>query len=354
MTKHFLLFLLFGFFLFACDKPLRLPYITPELHNWPQPYKGVTGLKLHVFTTGSVALPSRLVYHGGSFLTPSSLDILVFVLEHPRYGLILVGTGLNQKIADNPERYLGTFGASLSTLTMAKDQDIVAQLKRAKLSENRVRSIILPDLQFDHTGELESFAAAQRIVASAEHEAAAEQGETGFYLPKEYDNVREWRFIDFVDAAPLGTFRAHRDLFGDGSVLLIDAAGATAGGLAVLIRLPTRPVLLCGNLAWTKEQYFYVRLPGLLFDREAWWEKAWRLKKFKELAQELVVLPDHDWAAVEAAKTKDMVLHPFSAKEEAKDSGKKKRESESKKEDKDKKQQKPVTPKKKADQRKLH
>jgi len=160
------------------------------------------------------------------------------------------------------------------------------------------------------------------------------------------------RFIDFAGAEPLGTFRAHRDLFGDGSVLLIDAAGATAGGLAVLVRLPAAPVLLCGNLAWTKEQYFYARLPGLLFDRAAWWEKVWRLKKFKDLVPKLAVLPDHDWAAVAATKTKDMVLHTFSAKEETEDSGKEKRENASKKEGKDKKQRKRVAQKKKTDQRK--
>jgi hypothetical protein len=99
----------------------------------------------------------------------------------------------------------------------------------------------------------------------------------------------------------------------DGSVLLLDVTGATAGGLAVLARLPSGPVLLCGNLAWTKEQYMYARFPGVLFDRKAWWEKVWRLKKFKDLVPELVVLPDHEWAAVESAKRKDIVLHPFTA-----------------------------------------
>ena len=172
------------------------------------------------------------------------------------------------------------------------------------------------------------------------------------YVSGEYDSVRQWRFIDFAGAQPLGTFRAHRDLFNDGSVLLLDASGATAGGLAVLVRLPTAPALLCGNLAWTKEHYFYTRLPGLLFDRDAWWEKAWRLKKFKDLVPELAVLPDHDWAAVEAAKTKDIILHSFSAEEAAEDSDKEQQEAQAKKKGKGKKPQKRVAQKKTADQKK--
>jgi N-acyl homoserine lactone hydrolase len=321
MARRPLFFLLIVLFS-ACEKPLRLPYITPELHNWPKTYKGVTGLRLHVFTTGTLAVRDKLVYRDGSLLGTVSLDILVFVIEHPRQGLILVGTGLNRKIADDAEHYLGAFRASFGTPAMEKGQNILSQLKRAKLPAEKVRYTILPDLRFDHTGELASFPSAQPIVASAEYEAATDETDNTFSLSQEYDEVREWRFIDFAGAKPLGTFQAHRDLFNDGSVLLIDASGATAGGLAVLVRLPAAPVLLCGNLAWTKKHYFYTRLPGLLFDRDAWWEKIWRAKKFKDLVPELAVLPDHDWAAVEAAKTKDIVLHLFSPGEAVEASGK--------------------------------
>jgi hypothetical protein len=264
----------------------------------------------------------KLVYRDGSLLDTGSLDILVFVIEHPRYGLILVGTGLNRKIADDAAHSLGSFRASLGTPVMAKGQDILSQLKRAKLPKEKVRHIILPDLRLDHSGELESFPAVPPLVASAEYAAATDEKDSAFSLSEEYDDVREWRFIDFAGAQPLGTFRAYRDLFSDGSVLLIDASGATAGGLAVLVRLPSAPVLLCGNLAWTKEHYFYTRLPGLLFDRDAWWEKIWRVKKFKDLVPALLILPDHEWTAVEAAKTKDIVLHPFSTGEAVEDSSK--------------------------------
>ena len=116
----------------------------------------------------------------------------------------------------------------------------------------------------------------------------------------------------------------------------------------MLVRLPAGPVLLCGNLAWTKEQYFYTRLPGLLFDRDAWWEKVWRLKKFKDLVPELAVLPDHDWAAVEAGKTKDVVLHSFSAEGVAEDAVKEKRENKPRKKSKSKERKGHVVQRKRA------
>jgi hypothetical protein len=64
-------------------------------------------------------------------------------------------------------------------------------------------------------------------------------------------------------------------------------------------------------LIWTVEQARYVREPGFVFNRQLWWENAWRLKKFTELAPELVVLPDHEWEAMKAAKTRDMIIHAF-------------------------------------------
>jgi len=306
------LLILCGLFLCtACEKPLRPPYIPPDLKQWPTPYKGIAGIKLHVFNTGKVTVAKRLVYRSGSLLKTLDLDVMVFAIEHPRKGIILVGAGLSRGVIDEPENYLGVFRTAIGSPTMVEGQDILSQLENAKLSEKRVRNIILPDLRFSHTGELENFPNAQVIVSSAEYTAAMEEGESALSLSDEYDGVRRWRFIDFAGAEPLGTFRFHRDLFGDGSILLIDVAGATPGGLAVLVRLPHAPVLLGGNLIWTVEQARYVREPGFVFNRQLWWENAWRLKKFTELAPELVVLPDHEWEAMKAAKTRDMIIHAF-------------------------------------------
>ena len=68
---------------------------------------------------------------------------------------------------------------------------------------------------------------------------------------------------------------------------------------------------------------------------------------------ELAVLPDHDWAAIEAAKTKDMVLHPFSVQELAEDTDKKTSENKVRKDGQSKRRQKQATQKKRTEQRGL-
>ena len=150
------------------------------------------------------------------------------------------------------------------------------------------------------------------VVTREEHVAALSSHPLGLYMADEFDQVEKWQFVDFSATTPLGTFARSHDLFGDGSIELIDVTGATAGGLAVLVRLPDQPVLLCGNLAWTHSQARYAWMPGLAFQRELWWEKIWRLKKFKDLVPELLVLPDHDWKAVRKIEASDITVHEFS------------------------------------------
>ena len=300
----------------ACEEPLRLPYIEPVLHNWSEQYRGVSGVKLHVFRTGSIAVSSRVVYQDGSLPQQQPLDILVFGIEHPKQGLVLVGTGLNRELAEDAPRYLGPFRSIFGQADVQPGQDILSQLKTAQLSAERVKFVILPDLRLDHTGELESLSQATAVVTREEHAAALSSSPLGLYIADEFDQVASWQFVDFSTDTSLGTFARSHDLFGDGSIELIDVAGATAGGLAVLVRLPARPVLLCGNLAWTHSQAHYAWIPGLAFNRELWWEKIWRLKKFKDLVPELLVLPDHDWEAVRRVETTGVIVHKFSPPEE--------------------------------------
>ena len=150
----------------ACEEPLRLPYIEPTLHNWSENYHGVAGLKLHVFNTGSIQVPSRVVYRSGSLPQRQALDILVFGIEHPKHGLILVGTGFNRAIAQDAEHYLGGFRSAIGVPHMEPEQDILSQLKAAQLSPDNVGFVIMPDLRLDHTGEVESFPHATVVVAA--------------------------------------------------------------------------------------------------------------------------------------------------------------------------------------------
>ena len=65
-------------------------------------------------------------------------------------------------------------------------------------------------------------------------------------------NALHGRPIDtyVLDGPPVLTFERSHDLFGDGSVLLVDLAGHTPGSVGILINTASGRVLLAGDAAW--------------------------------------------------------------------------------------------------------
>ncbi|MBI4515555.1 MAG: MBL fold metallo-hydrolase [Deltaproteobacteria bacterium] len=292
--------------LVGCERAPRVPYIPPVLHNWPAAYRGVEGLRLEAFVTGWLHLPEALVYRGGRWTT-RTLPVLAFAIHHPQHGVILFGSGLNRAVAKNAGRYFdGLLGLVLQAEAYP-ELDLPAQLLSVGITPASVRWIILPSLQFDSTGEVEAFPEARVVVARAEHEYARNPG-LG-YLRREYDDVASWWFIDFPLDRPLATFPASTDLFEDGSCALLDVAGYTPGSLALLLRLASAPLLLAGNLAPVEETLRYAAPALGAADAAQWWDRIWRLKRFRDLEPALRIAPGHDTVSLWRNSPAELVLH---------------------------------------------
>ena len=288
--------------------PRRIPYIPPDLANWSDTYRGPEGLRLHVFeTTGSLAPPGGLL--GGSWLEPATLEVPAFLIEHPRAGLIVVGTGLAPALGVSPEKHLGWFLASVAKATAKEGQDLVSQMKRAGFAPEKVRRLILPDCRFPQTGQITGFSQAEVSATEAERVWALRAGASSAVRRDDVLAVRRWETIDFGDAKPVGTFSRAKDLLGDGSVLLIDAPGYTPGTMAVLVRLVRGPVILAGGVAPLARTLRTPVVPAVAADADRWWDSAWRLKRLRELAVGLVVVPGFEKSALDADGRSDVRVH---------------------------------------------
>ncbi len=292
----------------ACERDLRIPYIPPSLVNWPQPYRGVAGLKVHVFNTGFLRVSEAPLLRGGSLTRTRDLPVPVFLIEHPTQGIVLFNTGLDPKLGERSgsESWLSQFFRP----EVVSTKDLASQMQAAGFKREAVRWIILSNMRFDHAGEVETFANARVVVAQVERRYA-QQGPND-YLPSQFDDGTNWKLIDFPQSKPLATFAAHVDLFGDGSCLLLDAAGATPGTMALLVRLASQPLLLADDMAAVDESVRYAAKPVSTYDFDAWWEHIWRLKKLKDLVPDLIVVPGHDLQPLQAVHTGDIVVHEIS------------------------------------------
>lgn len=287
----------------ACEKERRVPYIPPDLHNWQRPYRGVAGLSVRVFVTGFVQLPS-LLSGGGS--GSRRMPLLVLLISHPKHGLVVFNTGLGpEEAADAPESG-GLFGGLQPRID--RGEPLADQLQSAGVDPDRVRVVILSSLRPGQRGNVGLFPRA-RIVVSAAELAAAREREADVVTALEADH--ELEVLDFEPPAPLGTFAAHHDLFGDGSCLLIDARGATPGTLALVVRLRERALLFADALAPTPETLRYAARPAQLENVDAWWENIWRLKRFADLAPELLVVPQAGLDVLGSAGLQSLEMRPY-------------------------------------------
>lgn len=291
----------------GCEDPPRVPYIKPELSAWPSPYAGVNGLELHVFETGKITMPERLLREGGNPTRQREISVPAFVLKHPREGLVVINPGLAAKAES-----LGGGGPSIVarmlTVETLPGETLPEQMRAAGLDPEKVRWVLLTSLGASHAGTLEAFPEATVVVARAARQhalrtATPEQLES-------FDSITQWRPLDFGNAGPLATFPHHVDLFADGSVVAIEAAGSTPGATIFLVRMPTRPVLLAAGLAEIEDQVRYAARPGAAHDIARWWQRIWELKRFRDLAPELLVVPGSEVRVLADAELPRVTLYP--------------------------------------------
>jgi N-acyl homoserine lactone hydrolase len=297
----------------ACQEPRRIPRVEPELANWTQPYRGLEGLKIHVFDTGSFELPEAVVYGGGSWFKKRRMTASAFVIEHPTAGLIVFDSGLSPALVENPARYAGRLVSMLLEFHVRAGQDLVSQMRAAGLNPDDVRYVVPSDLHFDHTGTLESFHNATLVVAAKELAfATAKPGWLpNFVVPEDFDDMTKRVEIDYDHGEPYATFFAHHDLLGDGSIILVDLRGHTPGSQGMIVRASPDPVLLAGDAAWVEESWRYAAMPLWADDPDLWWEQIWRIKKFVQLVPSAVVIPGHDLTPLTRTLEPAIVMHEF-------------------------------------------
>jgi glyoxylase-like metal-dependent hydrolase (beta-lactamase superfamily II) len=258
---------------------------------------------LHVFGVGRLD-PSDEMPGGGGAVR----HLLAYVIEHPRRGLIVLDTGFNHVVAEK-EDYLPPSVTMTVKPSLHEGQDLPTQMKAAKLDPGAVKEVVLSNLRVTHAGEIESFPNARVTVTRREHEAASPG--SAAYQTAEYDDVANWNLLTFEDAEPLGTMKAGIDLLGDGSLMILEAAGPTEGNVAFLLRMAERPVLLSGDVAPRAVNLRHATQPPALVDTDAWWQTIWQIKRFAYLEPRLLALPGNDPQPMRSSGSRSIVVHDF-------------------------------------------
>jgi glyoxylase-like metal-dependent hydrolase (beta-lactamase superfamily II) len=121
------------------------------------------------------------------------------------------------------------------------------------------------------------------------------------------DSLRDRPTVTYeLDGPPVLTFTSSHDLFGDGSVVLVDLGGHTPGSVGVLLHTPEGWSLLAGDAAWHTYQIEDIRqkasYPGGIADVDR--DEAFRtLHRLHAVKDRVTVVPTHDHQAAQSLQS---------------------------------------------------
>ena len=159
--------------------------------------------------------------------------------------------------------------------TMSLDKTIEEQLAQLNLKPEDIDIVGISHSHGDHTGQAALFPNAKLIIGTADFKLAQEPSRPGGPNP-----IAPW----MKDGAKVEKASGDVDVFGDGSVTMLELPGHTPDHHALLVKLASGPVLLSGDLYHSTEAREKRGVPPFNTSRE---QTLQSMDKFEALAKKL-------------------------------------------------------------------
>lgn len=165
-----------------------------------------------------------------------------YLIRH-RDGWMLWDTGLPDAVAAMPDSMPGP-------THWRRPKTLAAELAEIGVRPGDIRYVAVSHSHPDHIGNVAMFPGATLLVQEAEYDWPQASG------PRFPPNVRPTKL------------KGDRDVFGDGSVVILSTPGHTPGHQSLLVRLPhTGALVLSGDAAHFRDNWEARRVPSINFDK---------------------------------------------------------------------------------------
>lgn len=195
-------------------------------------------VQLYALDCGRITVSDSAMFADNGALDGQARDLVdpCYLIRHPD-GDLLWDTGLPGGWADAPEGAVVRGVFSMRVPTRLADQ--LAQLEMAPAD---IEFVSLSHSHFDHIGNAGLFTGATWLL---------DADERAWMFREEARGEEEFALIAPIENAPTRALEGDgdTDVFGDGSVVIVQAPGHTPGHDVLLVRLPNAgPVLLTGDM----------------------------------------------------------------------------------------------------------
>ena len=178
-------------------------------------------------------------------------------------------------------------GHSMTAPNVAPKESLVDQLAKLNVKPEQIKYVGISHYHADHTGQVASFPKATLLIGKGEWDAIS--------APTPAQGVNFRPFEGWIKGEnKVEPLTLDKDVFGDGSVIVLRAPGHTPGHSVLLVKLAqTGPVILTGDAVHFRENYEKNGVPGFNFDRA---QTVATIERMKQIAANLKaqVIIQHD------------------------------------------------------------
>jgi glyoxylase-like metal-dependent hydrolase (beta-lactamase superfamily II) len=178
-------------------------------------------------------------------------------------------------------------GHAMTAPNVAPKVSLVDQLAQLKLNPDQIKFVGISHYHGDHTGQVASFPKATVLIGKGDWDAIS--------APTPAQGVNAAPFAGWIKGeGKVEPLLNDKDVFGDGSVIVLNTPGHTPGHHSVLVKLAqTGAVLISGDAVHFRENYDSNGAPWFNFDRAQTLASIDRLKKIAANAKATVII-QHD------------------------------------------------------------
>ena len=224
------------------------PLPRPHALDGPMPLASPpAGMALFQLPTGITQRTAAFAYRGGSFGDRRDFVMTAVLVKHPR-GDLLIDTGFGRNI----DAHFQLMPFMFRVITQYERlRPAAEQLDAAGYDRTRLRAIILTHSHWDHVSGVPDFPSTPVWLTPKERRFIRDGGAISA-VARSFRGVR-YRDYTFESGPYLG-FASSRDVYGDGSIVIVPAPGHTPGSVVVFVALPGgRRYAFVGDLVWQRE-----------------------------------------------------------------------------------------------------
>jgi len=287
MTHVGLLFLVSGY--------AASPFPAASVLSEPLPQASPpAAMAVYVLRTGVNHRTAAFAYRGGSPWEKWDSVLNAVLVRHPE-GDVLIDTGVGRTIASQLKKMPSLFRLATELVQSGPAAD---QLSAAGYDFKHLRYILLTHAHWDHVSGVPDFPGVPVLVTAAEHRFLHDDG----FAMATARGIDALRFQDYgFEGKPYLGFDQSRDLYGDGSIVIVPAPGHTPGSIVVFVTLPDGArYAFVGDLVWKleglvqREQRPWLEARALGEDPAAVEQSMLRLSAIARRYPQIMIVPAHD------------------------------------------------------------